>query len=137
MTSRLPTTASIDTVTEKNMPTKFVTKDSGQREDFNTGARRDVQEGKPRYDLIPPVMLRRLADLYARGAEKYGENNYQKGMPFSRVYGSMFRHMMQYREGEPTEDHLSAVIWNATALMYYEDAINKGKLPAELKDFDQ
>jgi hypothetical protein len=114
----------------------FETKDSGSREGFSTGARRDVQNDKPRYDLIPPIMLRRLAELYGRGAVKYGENNYQKGMPFTRVYASMFRHMMQYREGDKSEDHLSAVIWNATALMFYEDAIEAGQLPAELNDFD-
>jgi hypothetical protein len=112
----------------------YETKDSGFREDFNTGARRDTQNDKPRYDLIPPIMLRRLADLYARGAVKYGENNYQRGMPFSRVYASLFRHMMQYREGDKSEDHLSAVIWNATALMLYEDLIEKGNIPSELND---
>lgn len=115
----------------------FITRDSGKREDFDTGARRDIQEGKPRYDLIPPIMLRRVAELYARGAVKYGENNYQKGMPFSRVYASLFRHMMAYREGDRAEDHLAAVIWNATALMYYEDAIAKKQLPEELNDLPQ
>jgi len=114
----------------------FQTKDSGEREDFSTGARRDTQNDKPRYDLIPPIMLKRLAGLYARGAVKYGENNYQKGIPFSRVYASLFRHLMQYREGDKTEDHLSAVIWNATALMYYEEEIVQGRLPSELNDFE-
>lgn len=113
---------------------KFITKDSGKREDFSTGARRDVQEGKPRFDLIPTSSLRRLADLYARGAVKYGENNFEKGMPFTRVYASLFRHLIQWREGDRTEDHLAAVAWNAFALMYYEDAIEKGILPKELND---
>lgn len=113
---------------------EFVTKDSGDRQDFDTGARRDVQTGKPRYDLLPPVALRRLADLYARGAEKYGEGNYEKGMPFTRVYASLFRHLIQWREGDKEEDHLAAVAWNAFALMLYEDRINKNLLPKELDD---
>lgn len=113
---------------------KFITKDSGKREDFSTGAKRDVQEGKPRYDLLPVPALKRLADLYARGAEKYGEGNYEKGMPFSRVYASLFRHLIQFREGDKTEDHLAAVAWNAFALMLYQDLIQKGKLPKELED---
>lgn len=51
----------------------FTTKDSGKRQSFDTGMVRDVQDGKPRYDLIPTEGLHRLADLYARGAEKYSQ----------------------------------------------------------------
>lgn len=113
----------------------FVTKDSGQREEFATGARRDVQEGKPRYDLVPVCSLKRLADLYARGAAKYGEGNFEKGMPYSRVYAALLRHAYQWREGDRTEDHLAAVAWNAFALMFYEEAVARGDLPASLNDF--
>lgn len=114
--------------------TRFVTKDSGQREEFPTGARRDVQEGKPRYGLIPVEPLRRLAELYTRGAEKYGENNWEKGMPFSRVYESLFRHMIDWRSGDRTEDHGAGVLFNMMTLMAYEERIAKGKLPATLDD---
>ncbi len=116
------------------MPDTYVTLDSGQREDFLTGSRRDTQAGKPRYDLIPLVPLRRLADLYARGAEKYGDHNWQKGQPFQRTFASLLRHVFAWAEGERTEDHLAAVAWNAFALMYYEDMILKGQLPRELDD---
>lgn len=51
---------------------KYVTKDSGKRQDYESGMKRDVQEGKPRYDLIYEPMLTRWAELMARGAEKYG-----------------------------------------------------------------
>lgn len=100
---------------------KFITKDSGERQEFPTGSRRDSQKGKPRYDLIPVDPLTRLAHLYARGAEKYDDNNWMKGQPMSRVYASLFRHMIAWRQGDKTEDHLAAVCFNAMALMYYED----------------
>lgn len=108
---------------DKSKKTKkgFVTKDSGKRQNFASGMVRDTQEGKPRYDLIPTEGLRRLADLYARGAEKYDDDNWKKGQPFSRAYASLFRHMIQWREGDRSEDHLAAVAWNAMALMYYEE----------------
>ena len=115
---------------------RYITKDSGKREDFKTGARRDIQLDKPRYDLIPPSALKRLADLYSRGAVKYGENNFQKGIPFKRVYASMYRHMIQFAEGENTEDHLAAVAWNAFALMFYQEQIKNKRLPKELDDMD-
>lgn len=105
---------------------KFITKDSGKRQEFTTGMIRDTQEGKPRYDLIPTGPLRRLADLYARGAIKYDDNNWMKGQPYSRAYASLFRHLIAWREGDRDEDHIAAVAWNAFAIMYYED--NKPEL---------
>lgn len=113
---------------------KYETLDSGKRQEFDTGARRDTQEDKPRYDLLPTPALRRVAELYARGAKKYGENNYQRGIPFSRVYASLFRHLIAFREGDKSEDHLAAVAWNAFALIYYEEQIEMNKLPQELND---
>ena len=41
-------------------------KDSGERQEFNTGSRRDTCVGKGRYDLISPVALRRLARHFVR-----------------------------------------------------------------------
>ena len=63
----------------------YVTKDSGKRQEFATGSRRDTDEGKPRYSLIPPEPLKRLAMLYVRGAEKYDDHNWVKGQPTSRI----------------------------------------------------
>lgn len=108
------------------MSKKFITKDSGEREESETGMVRDIQAGKPRYDLIPVGPLHRLADLYARGAIKYNDNNWMKGQPYSRTYASLFRHMIAWREGDNSEDHLAAVLWNAMTLMWYED--NKPEL---------
>lgn len=99
----------------------FKTKDSGKRVDFDTGSRRDDQAGKDRFDLIPVPALRRLAGLYARGAEKYGEYNWEKGQPYSRLYASTFRHLMQWAEGETDEDHASAVAWNMMAVLHFDE----------------
>ena len=51
----------------------YQTKDSGERIDYESGFRRDINKNKPRYDLIPPELLYRLAMVYTRGAEKYGD----------------------------------------------------------------
>lgn len=100
--------------------TDFITKDSGAREEYTSGAKRDTQEGKPRYDLIPPGPLKRLAELYARGAEKYDDWNWTKGMPASRFIASAMRHMEAYRGGDTDEDHLAAVAWNVFAVMFFQ-----------------
>lgn len=46
----------------------YITKDSGVRESFDSGMVRDTQQGKPRYDLIDRPILKRWAELMARGA---------------------------------------------------------------------
>lgn len=98
----------------------YLTKDSGNREEFSSGAVRDTQDDKPRYDLIPPKGLKRVAELYARGATKYADHNWRKGMPSSRFMASMMRHSEQYRAGDRDEDHLAGVIFNALALIEFE-----------------
>lgn len=114
----------------------YTTVDSGERVDFITGSRRDSNKGKPRYDLIGRWLLKRLAALMARGAEKYGENNWLAGQPISRSYESLFRHMIQWRDGDTTEDHASAVAFNIGSIIHVQEEIKAGRLPKELWDLD-
>ncbi len=155
------------------MASKHITKDSGQRAHFETGAQRDTEDGKlllhkipfrvllemqqkaggaetvlidrskkavheadedQRHDLIPQLALDRLAALYARGAKKYDDNNWQKGIPLVRVFGSLLRHAFQWYWGDTSEDHLAAVIWNAITLLWTEAKIAEGERPSSLDD---
>lgn len=113
---------------------QFVVKDSGKREEFNTGSRRDTREGKGRYDLLPPAALRRLARHYEAGAVKYGDRNWEKGQPLSRYLDSAMRHLVAYLEGQRDEDHIIACAWNCFAIAATEDRIARGLLPKELND---
>lgn len=68
--------------------------------------------------------------LLAKGAQRYGDRNWEKGMPFYRTYQSLVRHTISYLNGEEDEDHLSSAIFNAFALYYYlanfdEEKINQ------------
>ncbi len=92
--------------------------DSGEREDFETGSRRDTRKGKGRFDLIPAYCIRRLAQHYENGAEKYGDRNWEKGQPSSRYLDSAFRHLINYMEGDRSEDHLMAIVWNIFGIVY-------------------
>lgn len=142
--------------------------DSGNRTEFETGAVRDIQQGKGRFDLMPLDAMEALlwahekrngkdvvvtsdiiahidkfrktgnsacllmaVDGYARvthkdmfklmldvakhfenGALKYGEHNWQKGIPISRYIDSALRHLMKDLAGETDEDHAAAFVWN-------------------------
>ena len=112
----------------------YITKDSGKKQEFETGAHRDTQAGKGRYDLIPPAALRRIAGVYQRGAEKYGQRNWEKGMPIGRFLDSALRHIYQYIEGRRDEDHLAQAMWNIAGAIHVETMIERGRLPKELDD---
>lgn len=102
--------------------TDFVTKDSGQREHFDSGMQRDTESGKPRFDLMIPEgvpyeeqLLTRFAMLLSRGAEKYDARNWEKARgeeEVARAKSSAFRHFMQWFCGERDEDHATAIIFN-------------------------
>lgn len=155
-------------------------KDSGTRREFNTGAVRDIQEGKGRCDLMPldvvaylyqenkdingiftrleqykntgePVYLLRLIENYVRsinstisnellevskhfeeGAKKYGENNWQKGIPTNCYIDSAVRHYLKYLRGDKDEPHDRAFVWNIICCIW--TCVNKPKLNVYLKE---
>lgn len=113
---------------------EYVTHDSGTRETQTTGMQRDSRAGKGRFDLIPTLPLKRLAQLLERGALKYGDRNWERGGRLSRYLDSAMRHLNEFRSGELTEDHLAAVCFNVMALMHTADQIARGLLPADLDD---
>lgn len=137
-------------------------KDSGARREFETGAVRDIQEGKGRCDLLPldvvaalyepygyndrnmdvvfreidmfissgeakhlfyvlevtetfndrETMLLEVAKHFEDGAKKYGEYNWQKGIPTHCYIDSAVRHYLKYLRGDTDEPHDRAFIWN-------------------------
>lgn len=104
---------------------EYTTKDSGERLEYNSGMRRDVQTGKPRFDCLiisdipyEEQFLTRCAKLMGRGAEKYGERNFELANSveeLERFKASALRHMMQWLAGETDEDHSAAVVFNLMA----------------------
>lgn len=87
---------------------------------FETGAQRDTGEGKLRMSLIPQQELKRVMKRYLDGAEKYGENNWMKGMPLSVYYDCAHRHLDAWWRGDNDEDHAAAVVWNMMCAMWTE-----------------
>ena len=115
-------------------------KDSGKRQEFSTGSRRDSRQGKGRFDLLFMGMaeaLRRMAVLLERGAVKYDERNWEKGQPISRYLDSAVRHLHRAAQGQVDEDHLVQAAWNCLAAVETLHRIKNGQLPAELNDVYQ
>ncbi len=138
-------------------------KDSGTRREFDTGAVRDIQEGKGRCDLMPLDVIAELyiytdvkhseeanliihgiyefqkdgqvshlqqalydfqrynawsdmflevAKHFEEGAKKYGEYNWQKGIPTHCYIDSAVRHYLKWLRGDKDEPHDRAFVWN-------------------------
>jgi len=107
---------------------KYETKDSGERVEFSSGMRRDTTKGKARYDLIPLQILKRWAELVGRGAEKYGERNWELAdseEELDRFKQSAFRHFIQWMSNEQDEDHALAVFFNIAAYETIKEKIWK------------
>lgn len=116
------------------VPNCLPIKDSGKRQDFETGSKRDTRDGKGRFDLLPMRALTRLARHFEGGAKKYGDRNWEKGQPISRYMDSALRHACKYMQGERDEDHLIAAAWNIMCAADTEERIKEGTLPKELND---
>lgn len=87
-------------------------KDSGERREFETGAVRDIVEGKGRMDLLPWAAIMEVSKHCEAGAKKYGEHNVDKGIPIHSLIDSACRHLAKYQDGWDDEPHLLAAAWN-------------------------
>lgn len=144
-------------------------KDSGERHTFDTGAVRDIQEGKGRPTLMPlkvvskllgkqtgdyiiqsiasftetdetrylyaallkfvtvafngepETMLLETAVHFEEGAKKYGENNWQLGIPINCYLDSAIRHYLKYRRGDTDERHDRAFVFNIMCCIWEVD----------------
>lgn len=147
-------------------------KDSGDRTEFETGAVRDMHEGKGRCDLLPLYviseffganeldvfarvhmfqntsdlkyllialdyfneqrgwgkhdMLLEVAKHFEEGAKKYGENNWQKGIPVYCYIDSAIRHYLKWLRGDQDEPHDRAFVWNILCCIW--TCVNKPEL---------
>lgn len=91
-------------------------------------------EDETRRDLIPDTFLNRLGGLLKRGADKYGDDNWKKGIKLLRIYASAFRHSVLWYAGDTSEDHATAAAWNWMAIIDTEHRIARGELPDDLAD---
>lgn len=147
---------------QTDTPTQPQILDSGNRREFETGAVRDMQEGKGRCDLLPLdiigdlldneilynidafqhggdreylrvaleiftrdcfdrniyTAILELAKHFENGAKKYGERNWQKGIPLRCYIDSAVRHYLKYLRGDTDEPHDRAFVWNIVCAIW-------------------
>lgn len=119
-----------------------MTKDSGERQQFESGMVRDTTTGKQRWDLITAgPMHRRWVSLLTRGAQKYEANNWMKASgqaEYDRFLESAHRHFMDWyylrRYGvdpKTGEDDAAAVFFNINGVEYVRERLDglRGETP--------
>lgn len=107
------------------------------RETSETGGQKDAKLA--RYDQIPTVPLRLLAERYGMGNAKYpvgpGEvDNWRKGYSWSLSYAALQRHLNAFWAGEDIDaetgqPHLIAAAWHCFTLTQWS-------LDPDMKKFD-
>ncbi len=110
------------------MSAAFIVRDSGCRQEYDSGMVRDTQEGKTNYLLIRTgVMFRRWAEHLTKGADKYGPDNWllaDSQEELDRFRQSAARHFEQWLDGDRDEDHAAAVFFNIDAAEYVQGRIS-------------
>jgi uncharacterized HAD superfamily protein len=94
-----------------------------------TGLR--YNKGKLRYDLLHPKALEGITKVMTKGAEKYDERNWEKGMKWSNVIASLKRHLAAIEKGEDNDPetgelHVDHLQCNAHFLSAYYSIYPQG-----------
>jgi hypothetical protein len=98
---------------------------------FGTGAVRSDTVEAFRYDLVSPIGLREVARTCAEGAEKYGDFNWEKGMPVHDLLNHAIAHIYEFLSGDRSEPHLGHAAWNLLAAIHSHELwphLNEGHL---------
>lgn len=77
------------------------------------GAKRESNDGRGRFDLLPFEAIEALAKWMEEGSIKYGDRNWEYGLSVKDCINRMVRHAMKAANGWTDEDHLAAVMCNA------------------------
>ena len=112
---------------ERVIEDSYVTRDSGKKQVHSDGVQRDTRDGKTLYTLMFPKgvpleeqLIHQVAELYTRGAEKYGDRNWENSRAEDTLEHhreALWRHFMKFFMGvQDGEDHAAAVVWNINAI---------------------
>jgi hypothetical protein len=63
-------------------------------------------------------MVLELAVHFEDGCQKYGERNWEKGMPVKRYLDSGIRHYLKWLRGDEDEPHDRAFVWNMVCAIW-------------------
>lgn len=75
---------------------------------------------KTRYGDLYTAMLE-VSKHYEDGCNKYGERNWEKGIPLHCYIDSAVRHYLKHQRGDTDEPHDRAFLWNLLCALWTHD----------------
>jgi len=111
-----------------------IRKETGEKREFSTGAKRQAAAGKGTPVLFPGDAYLEVCKHFEEGAIHYSGRNWEKGLPLSTFIDSIERHIAQEKMGLTDESHDRAIAWNGICYLATKLRIKAGILPAELDD---
>ena len=93
-------------------------------------------DGKARWALLPGESLEEVAKVYTFGATKYADNNWRKGMLWSRTFSAIMRHAWAFWRGETLDPetglhHMAHCAFGCLTLIEY----TRKKTPTDDRPF--
>ena len=73
------------------------------------------------YGGVMETMLLEVGIHYEEGANKYGANNWKKGMDTYIYIDSALRHYLKHKRGDMDEPHDRAFVWNLLCCIWEEN----------------
>lgn len=88
-------------------------------------AAQKFDDGKLRYDLVSAIGLEEIVKVYTYGAHKYADNNWRKGLKWSRIFAAIMRHLWAFWRGENVDKesglpHLAHAGWGILSLLEFQ-----------------
>lgn len=90
--------------------------------------KRPVRTNAGRFDLIPPLALRRLAQLFERDAALYGARDWETGRPLADYVNDAHHHLNLLMAGDNSDDHASRIAWAMLCFMHNHAMIQAGRI---------
>lgn len=121
MAKRNKTTEAIDAVADLA---------SANLKEVGNGLR--FNEGKIRHELLPAWAINKLAEVFTKGGDKYGDGNWESGMSWmKKVIPSLKRHLNAIERGEDYDKewgllHAAHLACNAMMLLQYYHTFPQG-----------
>jgi len=82
-------------------------------------------KGKLQWHQLPLDAIEEIINVYMKGADVYGYENWKKGFEYSRIYDAAIRHLSEFWKGNQKDQdtelyHLAQAAWNCITLLWMD-----------------
>ncbi len=101
--------------------TDFVQQELLARDNFTKSEEITFQALRTSFRMAIFYILEAYARAMHEGAEKYGERNWESGMPEDNLRNHAINHLVKMMAGDTSEAHLDHLIWNVMTIIHFRE----------------